>query len=151
MKYVLTLLVIVTINLYSSEIDHSSFPHTEIVEKLCSSLFGICPHDFVIERIAHNIHSSQRNLREVAERISESSGDSIDSKDEDEIELKKLIMESMHQVIEETHLQASDAQMQLKIQEKALRNERIKLYGSMVTTIASISGLGAAIVAYNTN
>lgn len=125
---------------------HASEPDPAIA-KMVAYLFGSgVPKEVehVIKRKLIESAAFQASLR----RISESSGDSSD--EESDGDMRRMVMEAVHEALEETRLLAADAQLQLAMKEKEVRQERYKFLLGAAGTCTAAMGLIGTLIAYNT-
>lgn len=130
---------------------HMSDHPDETAQRVLLFLFGERPSDDIEKAFTKRLQASVHvdpSMRQIVKVIESSS--SSDSPGEDPMaEIKKLMLEAVQEAVEEKHLQAADAQMQLGIREEELRVQKYKFYAAAATALTSMGGVITAFLAYN--
>jgi len=161
MKYLLLLLpVVVVFSILGSEADSecsesitlsSHTNHDESAQRVLFFLFGERPSDDIQRAFTRRLQDSVKHdlsVRQMVKTIESSSSD--DSTGEDPmVEIKKMLLAAIHEAVEEKHLAAADAQMQLLERERQLRVQKYRMWAATGTAVTSICGVITTLFAYN--
>lgn len=116
----------------------------EAVQKLFQYLLGgNAPEELhpVVKRKLGESHDYEESIR----RISESSSSTDDDPD---VDLKRLVLEAVQDALQEKHLEAAEAHLQLQLKEKAVRVERYKFYAGAAGACTALLGMIGTVIAY---
>lgn len=151
MKYIIFLLLFLFCLTHSSDPERSSKRSSEPdprIAELFQYLFkSAAPRE--VEHVVKRKLGESGQFEESMRRISSSSSDSAD--EDSDADMRRMVMDAVHEALEETKLQAADAQMQLGIKEQEVRQERYKFLLGCAGTVTTGLGLIGTIIAYNTS
>lgn len=130
---------------------HASERLSVTAERVLVYLLGDRPSDEIISAFAERLKesmSSDDSVRKLVMYI-DSSESSDTPEDQTATQLKKLVVQSVSEILKEKHLEATDARLQLEDRERALREQKYKMYAAFSAAITSVCGAITTLLAYN--
>jgi len=124
----------------------------EVAERLLLHFLGDRPMSEIRRAFSSRLRElviEEPQIQNAIDFIESSSTDGDDAEASDMVRLKKTILEVVTQAVEEKHLEAADAQLQLTHSEQKMKTQKYRMYAALATTVTSVVGVATTIVAYN--
>jgi len=123
----------------------------EVAERLLLYFLGDRPGSEIrrafsarLQKIVEEEPEIQQTIEFIETSSTEDADDGMDVN-----RLKKMLLEVVTEAVEEKHLEAAEATLQLSESDKRYRTEKYKFYAATATALTSLCGVGTAFLAYN--